>query len=314
MLVFENKLSWVRLVVQMRGTVLVHIWARLAVTMAVAVAITLLHHERIEWLRWNLTPLPFQLIGLALSIILGFRNQTCYQRFWEGRQLWGQLINTSRTLCRQVLTLIDSGDPRHTGDARTLQHDVVHQLCAYAHLLRIHLRGLRDVSSLARLIPREEVRRLTTASNPPAALLLSIGERLAEARRRGWVDDNRAVLLEEGLRALTDVQGGCERIKNTPIPFTYTLLIHRIAGLYCLALPLGIVTTTGPYTPLVALLVAYAFFGLDAIGDEIEDPFGLDLHDLPLDQMSTMIEINLREALGETDLPPPVRPRGYVLT
>lgn len=312
MQVLDRKLSWIHLVFQVRGTVLGHIWGRLLVTLLVAVAVTLVHHHR--ELKYTLTITPYTLIGLALSIILGFRNQTCYQRFWEGRQLWGRLVNTSRSVTRQTLTLLDARDPREEGEVRALQRDIVHGVCAYAHLLRMHLRGLKDITPLTRLISPEDVRRLARAPNAPHALLLWLGERLATARRRGWVDPVHVPVLEGSLTDLTDVQGGCERIKNTPIPFVYTLLIHRIAGLYCLTLPLGIVTATGPFTPVVSLFVAYAFYGLDAIGDEIEDPFGLDVHDLPLDQLSTMIEINLRDALGEANLPAPVKAKDGVLT
>lgn len=312
MIVTDRKASWVRLVLQVRGTVFSAIWGRLAVTFVIALAVTVVHLK--TPLEYTLTLTPYSLIGLALSIILGFRNQTCYARFWEGRQLWGSLVNVCRSMTRQTLTLIHARDPRDTGDALALRRDVVHGLCAFAHLLRIHLRELRDVGTLVRLLPAEEVRRLAQAPNAPNALALWLGEKVAEAGRRGWVDPTHMLVLQGSLTELSDVQGGCERIKNTPIPFAYTLLIHRIAGLYCLTLPLGIVALTGPYTPIVALFVAYAFFGLDAVGDEMEDPFGLDPHDLPLDQLSTMIEINLRDALGESNLPAPLRPKGGVLT
>lgn len=312
MILTDRRASWARLVFQMRGTVLSHIWGRLALTFLVAVAVTVVHLQKP--LAYGLTLTPFSLVGLALSIILGFRNQTCYQRFWEGRQLWGALVNVSRSAARQTLTLIHARDPRDTGEVLALQRAIVHGLCAFAHLLRIHLRDLKDAGSLVRLLPEDDVRRLARSHNAPNALVTWVGEKVAEAGRRGWVEPTHMLTLQDSLSDLTDVQGGCERIKNTPIPFAYTLLIHRIAGLYCLTLPLGIVTTTGPYTPIVAMFVAYAFFGLDAVGDEIEDPFGMDAHDLPLDQLSTMIEINLRESLGESPLPAPVRPKDGVLT
>ena len=101
------------------------------------------------------------------------------------------------------------------------------------------------------------------------------------------------------------IQGGCERIKATPIPYAYNVLLHQIVGVYCLSMPFGIVEKVGVMTPLVVLLISYAFFSLDAIGEEIEDPFGLDMNDLPLESMSRMIEGNLRERIGETDLRDP---------
>jgi putative membrane protein len=114
--------------------------------------------------------------------------------------------------------------------------------------------------------------------------------------------------LEASLTGLTDLQGACERIKSTPIPFSYTTLIHRIVAVYCYGLPFGVVSDTGWFTPLVVLVVSYAFFGLDTVGDEIEQPFGTDANDLPLTAISRMIEVNLRQRIGDTDIPPLLRP------
>ncbi len=104
------------------------------------------------------------------------------------------------------------------------------------------------------------------------------------------------------------ILGACERIKNTPIPFTYTVLLHRTAYLYCFLLPFGLVDSLGFMTPFVVAIIAYTFFGLDALGDEIEEPFSLCANDLPLSALSTTIERDLRAALGETDLPPVAMP------
>ncbi len=110
------------------------------------------------------------------------------------------------------------------------------------------------------------------------------------------------------LTGLTDLQGACERIKSTPIPFSYTTLIHRIVAVYCCGLPFGVVSDTCWFTPIVVLVVSYAFFGLDTVGDEIEQPFGTDANDLPLSAISRMIEVNLRQRIGDTDIPPLLRP------
>ncbi len=112
---------------------------------------------------------------------------------------------------------------------------------------------------------------------------------------------------------ITGIQGACERIKSTPIPASYTVLIHRIVALYCLGLPFGIVTSVGALTPVVVAIVAYAFYGLDAVGSEIENPFGHDPNDLPLTALSRMIEVNLRQGLGEDELPPLLEPVDGIL-
>jgi putative membrane protein len=258
-----------------------------------------------------LTLVPFSLIGLALGIFLGFRNNTSYDRFWEGRKLWGRFVNTSRTLARQITTLIHSQEEAQEAEVTALHRELVYVLIAYIHGARLHLREQtqeRGAQELAPFLPPERLEALLSSSNAPIALLASLGHSFQQAWRRGWVHTLHLPVLESSLTALTDIQGGCERIKKTPIPFSYTVLIHRIVGVYCLTLPFGIVDQVGYLTPLVVLMISYTFLGLDAIGDEIEDPFGEDLNDLPLSALSRMIEVNLRETLGETDLPPMLQP------
>lgn len=150
--------------------------------------------------------------------------------------------------------------------------------------------------------------RLQGERNRPFAITQGTGERLRQAWHDGLVHPMHVPVLEASLAVLTDVQGACERIKGTPIPYSYTTLIHRITAVYCFTLPFGIVDTVKLFTPFVCAIVAYAFFGLDGVGEEIEMPFGMDYNDLPLRSISRTIEINLRQRLGETDLPHPVTP------
>ncbi|MBL4849021.1 MAG: hypothetical protein JKY65_26150 [Planctomycetes bacterium] len=316
-MVFEERPSWLQIVLHLRSSVLTRIWGRLLTTTLFALIVTqAFQFELVPGIeQLSLTAAPFSLIGLALGIFLGFRNNTSYQRFWEGRILWGRLVNTSRSLTRQVLTLAQAS-PEDADALAGFQRAFVHRLAAYVHALRFHLRdepeGYRR--DLSRLLPNDDLEALVASSNPPIALIQTLGERATEAWQRGWIESFHLPTFEASLTSLTDIQGGCERIRSTPIPFSYTILIHRIVAVYCLALPFGLVTTTHQVTPLVVLLVSYAFFGLDAIGDEIENPFGCDDHDLPLQAMSTMIEVNVREQLGETDLPAIRKPIDNVLS
>ena len=126
--------------------------------------------------------------------------------------------------------------------------------------------------------------------------------------RQRRLDAPLAAMIDQTLTAIAAVAAGCERIKNTPIPFPYTLLLHRTAWLYCFLLPFGLVDLVGFMTPFVVIIVAYTFFGLDALGDEIEEPFGLADNHLPLDAYCREIEICLLEALHARELPPPLQP------
>jgi putative membrane protein len=150
--------------------------------------------------------------------------------------------------------------------------------------------------------------RVAQHQNTPNALLLLIAEGFQAAAQAGRTSEYRWVELERRVAELTDIQGGCERILGTPIPHSYSILMHRIVALYVFALPFALVGTTHLFTPLVVLMVAYTFLGLDAVGSEIEDPFGKDLNDLPLSTLSRMIEVNLREMLGESEIPPLLQP------
>lgn len=140
-----------------------------------------------------------------------------------------------------------------------------------------------------------------------------MGEAIHTAWQTGHIHDLHVPVLEESLTEMTSVQGACERIKNTPIPYTYNVLIHRIVAVYCLALPFGLLEFAGNLTPIVVALISYAFLGLDAIGDDVEQPFETDDNDLPLHSLSRTIKINLLQLIGETDLPEPVKPIDGVL-
>jgi putative membrane protein len=311
MIVPDRRLSWFRLVFQVRGSTLPRIRGRLLAVLAVACTVTYLwNHAQLET---DLTPLPFTLVGLALGVFLGFRNNASYDRYWEGRRLWGRLVNDSRSFARLVLDLIDlrATDAPKLADAevQALRQDLVYRTIAFAEALRMHLRNeVDDLSPLAPFLPAAELEPLRQQRNVPLAIANSIGKGVAHARFSGVLHTRDVHLLENMLSDMVDVQGGCERIRSTPIPWSYTVLIHSIVAAYCFTLPFGLVSTTKQLTPVVVLLIAYAFLGLDAVGDEIEEPFGNDDNDLPLLTLSRTIEVNLRQMLGEVDLPPLLQP------
>ncbi len=272
-----------------RGSVLSDIAPQLLWTTAFAVLVTVLHGRLFQW-KVPLNFVPFSLIGLTLAIFLGFRNGTSYSRYWEARTLWGTLLNETRTLVRQVLTLTQEPTDASTPAMR---------LIAFVHALRHQLRGTDASADLARLLPEQDRERLRTARFKPAMLLLMVGEWLREQRHHGRLDPTLAQAMEHPLGRLTEALGGCERIAGTPIPFTYSVIIHRTIYLYCVLLPFGLVDAIGPMTPVVVAFIAYTFFALEALGAEIEEPFGTQPNDLALDAMSRTIESTVREMLGE---------------
>jgi putative membrane protein len=294
-----------------RGSALQETWKPLLGLFVVSALLTWFYED---WGlgRFSLTQTPFTLVGLALSIFLGFRNNACYDRWWEARRLWGGLINTTRSVARQILTLPKA--PEADAEAlRALQERFVYGVIGFAVSLKLHLRAEGSFNDLQTLLPRPLWESLLRERNAPNAVSHWLGAQLQEAAAQGWIHPIHQDTLERGLTELTNIQGACERIKNTPVPLTYTVLTHQIVFVYCLLLPLGIMSTVGTMTPFVVLIVAFAFLGLDEVGTQIEDPFETDTNDLPLDALCRVIEVSLKQRLGETDLPPDTKPINGVL-
>ncbi len=307
--------GWVRTIFRYRGSELPRTKNRILGVLLISILVTAAEKSTPEQL-FDVHTIPFTLTGVALSIFLGFRNNAAYERWWEGRKLWGALVNTSRTFARQALTLIappHDATPEVKAEVLEFERDLVHRAIAFVHTTRHALRDEDLGQDVQRLLPADEVEALRKESNKPSAVSFAIAMRIKGAFDRGFIHPMHLPTLEATLVAFTDIHGGCERIKSTPIPFSYTTLIHRIVAVYCYCLPFGLVTEIGVLTPIASLVVSYAFFGLDIVGDEIEQPFGYDANDLPLSSISRMIEINLRQRLGEKDLPPPLTPVDEVL-
>jgi putative membrane protein len=302
-MIVRDRPSPLRLFLVMRGSVLPNIWKSLLATTLLAAAVTWTHGSL-----WGhkiaIGAIPFTLMGLPLAIFLGFRNNAAYDRYWEGRKQWGELVTRSRNLARQCLSLVDECAARER---------MMRRANAFAHALRHRLRGSDPAADVQPWLSTEEWARLQSLPNLNHALMLEMGADLNQCLRERRIDPVLATSVDASLSAMNGVATACERIRGTPIPFSYTLLLHRTAYLYCLLLPFGLVDAIGDLTPIVTLLVAYTFFGLDALGDEIEEPFGTSDHDLPLEAMCRTIEIDLRTALGDTEPPPPLLPVDYRL-
>ena len=314
-MIMNREKRWWRLALTVDGTTLTRTWRRVVATTILAL-ITTIMWEVFDIHTLTLTVTPFSLIGVAISIFLGFRNNASYDRYWEARKLWGRMVNVSRTWARQVTTLIQA--PDDASDAVRAEVDQIRETLilrqvAYVHGFRLHLRSEDTWEQLGAWLDDDEMEHLKTESNRPAAITQKTGELVAAAWRKGYIHPMHVPVLEGSLTEITGVQGACERILATPVPFIYNVLMHRIVGLYCVFLPFGLVSSIHWVTPMAVAFIAYAFYGLDSIGDEIEEPFGRDPNDLPLTFLSRMIEVNLRQRTGDENLPGMHRPVGGVL-
>ena len=313
-MIVRDRPSGLRMFWLLRGSVLPRILPTLIVNIVVATLMTLSHGDLFD-LKITLTAIPFSLIGLPIAIFLGFRNNSAYDRFWEGRKLWGELVLRSRNFSRQCQSFISYPDPATVQNGLAdLRVRMILRAAAFAHALRQLLREEEPRQNFMHLLQDSEWHQMQTAPNPPDFLMHRMGQDLRLCLQQRRLDAHLALALDNTLSAMTSAAASCERIRNTPIPFSYTLLLHRTAYIYCFLLPFGLVDSIGFMTPFVVAVVAYTFFGLDALGDEIEEPFGMESNDLPLDAICRAIEIDMRASLHDTHVPALLEPLNYRLT
>lgn len=264
--------------------------------LACAGAVAGLHASGVVSTWVTLPTFPLAIVGGALGIFVSFRTNSAYQRWWEGRKLWGRLINTSRHLCSQALAYLDPA----TAQA------VVHRHTAYVHALRC---GLQDDdpfvdADLLRCLDPAEVEGLRGSTNLNHALLNLQLRQLVGCNQAGALNDFRLSDMDESVRHLLDIQGGAERIKKTPFPPAYGFLATRLAQLVGLLLPFALVEALGWWVVLLNLVIPMAFQLINEVGRALQNPFTKFWPALPLRAMSLTIERNLRQALGEAELPP----------
>ncbi len=289
-----------RLFFVLKGSIIPRIWPQLA-GVGILSALIVAAHDVAPDLAPGVDPAPFALIGVALSVFLSFKNNASYDRWWEARKLWGLILQSARDVARQSVVL-DPGPEEVSPERREL-------LTAVIGFARTTVRQLRRQA-----VEQEAGASALGLANPADAILAEISRRIGELLRAGRLEPVEALGLNESLVRLSQALVGCERLTNTPVPFPYALLLHRTAYLFCFMLPFGLADSLGWAAPLATMLTAYTFFGLDALGEELEEPFGTDPNDLPISAYATAVEIHLRAAMGETDLPPMPAPKDHILT
>lgn len=264
---------------------------------------------QLEWFEFPGITIQYTLYGTAIALFLGFMVNAGYARWWEARTLWGSIVNHSRNVAREATTLLD---PTVPNARRELGPDMVRAQIAYVHSLRTSLRQQDPPPEIDRYLSRDAAVRVKNASSGPTATLTHLGRLLAEARRRGMIDDFARVQVESTLSVLTDAQGGLERIKKTPLPVQYRLLPSFFARTFCIILPFAVYQDLQWWTPIGSGLVGMMFLLAVQVGKDLADPFSDDVHDVPMTAISRTIEIDLLEMIG-ADAPGPVTPVGQVL-
>ncbi|HTI90144.1 MAG TPA: bestrophin family ion channel [Puia sp.] len=303
-MIIRKKQHWFIMIFVWKGSVLPKLLPRLILLLLLSMAVVY-YNDTIT--RWNLriSSAPFALFGIALALFLGFRNSASYERWWEGRKLWGSLVNTTRSLARQAHTLVEQ--PSYATP-------FINCLIAMAYTLKHQLRETDPDTDIDRLLPLALAFRVKAARWKPIILLKVMGYWVQSVKQSRHIDSIQQQSFDQLLNQLSDIIGGCERIQGTPLPYSYSVTLHRIVYIYCFLLPLGLAESLGWITPLIVVFIAYTFVALEAIAEELEKPFGTDPNDLALDTMCRTIENSLLELDDRPLMPDPPTEDFYYLT
>ncbi len=237
----------------------------------------------------NIT-LMHNLLGFAISMLLVFRTNTAYDRWWEGRKLWGALVNNSRNLAVKLHVLLPADDKRNRSFFRKL-------LGIFPHELRLHLQ--RESTRLELdTVGHPEIPGFDRSKHVPSQAAILMQSRVNELLLQKKLTGEQLLFLNPELMSFLDICGACERIKNTPIPYSYSTFIKKFIFVYVLTLPMGLVFSLGYIAVPVVVFVFYILASLELIAEEIEDPFGTDANDLPMEQMAANIKRNVEDILG----------------
>lgn len=290
-MIIKNKENWFKMLFVWHGSVLPQLLPRLILLFILSLVIVYFHGNIFSF-KIPLNPAPLTLFGFVLALFLGFRNNVSYERFWEGRKLWGALLNYTRSLARQTLTLTDS----KIDDSSKIEF--ISLLRSFAYALKHQLRNTDSENDLKIRLTERQFKIVSQAQYKPIMLTKLMAEWIQKAKHENIIDSIQQARFDENLNALTDIVGGCERIASTPIPYTYRVLLHRTVYIYCFLLPFGLVDSLQWLTPFLVVFIAYTFVAFEAIADEIEEPFGTEPNDLALNSMSQMIEATISELAG----------------
>ncbi|MEB3249794.1 MAG: bestrophin family ion channel [Merismopediaceae bacterium] len=290
---YEQQKQWFQELSRWQGSVIPVILPKVLLFMVMSVGITGLYVQGI-----NLA-LPIK-SGLIPSIVLGlllvFRTNTAYDRFWEGRKLWGSLINNVRNLSRLIWVAVQ--EKNH--EDRLAKQQALRLLEAFAIAMKLHLRGEKVNQELVPLMSPDFYETLQHINHPPLEIAFWISDYLQQQSNRDRINPYQLNAMFQLLDDMVDTLGACERILKTPIPAAYAIHLKQLVFLYCLTLPFELVDQLVWFTAPLVGLVSFAIFGIEAIGVEIENPFGYDANDLPLDQICQTIQRNLEDLIRFT--------------
>jgi putative membrane protein len=285
---FTERKYWFRTAFQLKGSVIPSILGRTIFCGMFGVIISIFAYFGYPV---GLPTLTSLIPNIVLGLLLVFRTNTAYDRFWEGRKLWGVMVNTTRNLARYIWIVV----PVQKTDDRDGKIAVLKLLVAFAIATKQHLRQEPLGAEVEQLIPPDKFRKLQTMNHPPLEIAFWIGDYLQQQYRYHGFDSYQLTAMQKLLNSLVDCLGGCERILKTPMPMAYSIHLKQLLLLYCLSLPFQMVEQLGWWTGAIVALISFTLFGIEEIGIEIENPFGHDANDLPLDTICATMLRNIED-------------------
>ena len=301
------------------NNVFTYMWRpTLAAFLISVVAYLLYFHAGLTMLSIETTPIS--VLGVALSIFLGFRNNSAYDRWWEARKIWGGIVNESRTTAAMALTMATGqwqpGQQNATPPTQNTanpavalwQKAFVYRHLAWLNALRLSLRRQQNWQEVTPYLNTQEQALLPQWVNKPTQILHLQFAQLTQAHQQGYIDNFRHIEISKVLRELFTLQGRLERIKNTPFLKYYDFFTRVFLWLFATLVPFAFLSIFDRWTPIMSTLIVFVFVVIERTGRDTEEPLEEDPSDIPMSSLCRTIEIDLRQMLGETDLPQPLQP------
>jgi ion channel-forming bestrophin family protein len=280
--------KWFKLALTIQGSVMPRIILKVICYGGFGLLISILYYAKI--------PVSAKALGglipsIVLGLLLVFRTNTAYERFWEGRKAWGTIVNDIRNLSRLIWVAINEDSPLD----RQAKEQALNLLVAFAIATKLHLRSQPVDDSIAKLLSPLQFTKLQVSGNPPLEIAFWISDYLQSQHEQGQISLYQMNQLQSLASGMVDMLGACERILRTPIPLAYAIHLKQLLLIYCVLLPFQIVEDLKWLTAPSMMLISFTLFGIEAIGVEIENPFGTDPNDLPLDTICNTIQSNIND-------------------
>jgi putative membrane protein len=290
-MIYYDPRDWLSHLFEIRGSVIGEIIGRVLICGVWSAGVVAIQQFAAQFDRSVAIPeTGHTLVGVALGLLLVLRTNASYDRYWEGRRQWGTIVNASRNLAR-CASLYLATTPE-------LVRSLLSWTAAFASATMHHLRGKVTLGSLHDSLLPDELQAVLAEGRLPLAVSRRMTAVIATGHQRGLISDIQQATLDQNVQLLVDAFGACERIHNTPMPFAYVVHLRRALILYCLTLPFALAGRFDWATVPAVVLIAYNLLGIEEIGVEIEDPFGEQKNDLPLEEICDTIDADVRAILA----------------